>query len=301
MPDGYFGSLPIPYNVKADPNSLAEEIAQLDSEKADKTTTINGKSLEADRTLYVQDIPSKNLLPNNASTTTVNGVTFTINADGSISTSGTASSGIQFTIGSLTLKSGIQYAFTGCPSGGDLGSYFINFSGVVNDTGNGATATPASDVTTNAVINIVSGTNMNGKTFRPMIRLASIDDDSYVPYAKTNVELSKDLIDISSSFVWNTSVTFSTKTIVAFYDPVRRLVMGNMAYDASAAISSSTFHIQIASAYRPKSNVAQPCMYYHSSDNAWKVASLTFGANGNITQGTTNYWKSTLCSFMYSV
>ena len=61
----------------------------------------------------------------------------------------------------------------------------------MNDTGNGATATPASDVTTNAVINIVSGTNMNGNTFRPMIRLASIADDSYVPYAKTNVELTK--------------------------------------------------------------------------------------------------------------
>lgn len=165
--------------------------------------TINGYDLSADRTLFAQDIPSKNLLPNTATTRTVNGVTFTVNSDGSISTSGTASSGTQFTIGSLTLKSGIQYAFNGCPSGGDLDSYFINFSGVVNDTENGATATPANDVTTNAVINIVSGTNVNGKVFRPMIRLASVEDDTYVPYAKTNVELTKDAsksIEISAAF-----------------------------------------------------------------------------------------------------
>lgn len=186
-------------DVQESVDELALKEAQLESTKADKSTTINGKDLSANRVIYAQDIPSKNLLPNNASTTTTNGVTFTVNADGSISTSGTASSGIQFTIGYLTLKSGIQYAFSGCPSGGDLGSYFINFSGVVNDTGNGATATPASDVTTNAVINIVSGTNMNGKTFRPMIRLASIEDDSYVPYAKTNAELSK--YEYSSNYV----------------------------------------------------------------------------------------------------
>lgn len=331
MPDGYFESFPIPrknvdlagmqQNIANLQSGLAQEILDrtaADATKANKTTTINGKSLAEDRVIYAQDIPSKNLLPNTASTTTINGVTFTVNSDGSVSCSGTSTGdAILFVSGtswdskaSFPFVGGQQYILSGCPSGGASNSYRMaiwEYNGSTNldhfdDTGNGVTFTAnASANGMIVIITIPNGVNATGMTFRPMIRLASIEDDSYVPYAKTNVELSRGLIDISSSFVWNPNVTFSTKTLVAFYDPVRHLVMGNMAYDASAAISSSTYHIQIASAYRPKSNSAQPCMYYHSSDSAWKVASLTFGANGNITQGTTNYWKSTLCSFMYSV
>ena len=207
MPDGYFGSLPIPYNVKADPNSLAEEIAQLDSEKANKTTTINGKSLEEDRVIYAQDVPSKNLLPNTASTQTINGVTFTVNSDGSISTSGTASADISYTFITLTQAEASQYSgciLSGCPSGGADSSYYFKmqrngspWTGYGTDYGNGVTLATI-DAQAYIFIGVKSGTNMNGKTFRPMIRLASIEDDSYVPYSKDTIELTKDSISLLS-------------------------------------------------------------------------------------------------------
>lgn len=271
----------VPYDNTASgltADDVQEAVDELESTKASKSTTINGKSLAEDRVIYAQDIPSKNLLPNNASTTTSNGVTFTVNDDGSISTSGTASSGIQFTIGSLTLKSGIQYAFTGCPSGGDLGSYFINFSGVVNDTGNGATATPASDVTTNAVINIVSGTNMNGKTFRPMIRLASIEDDSYVPYAKTNVELTRtenDSIALASGWIINDD------TSAQLYKSNRLVTFNLCAYPTSKNLSIGWNTVgTMPQGFRPSGTITFNASIYGSGNLFLKTERVQLKADG---------------------
>ena len=59
----------------------------------------------------------KNLMPNTITTQTINGVTFTKNSDGTISTSGTASANAILSLStSIPLTAG-TYWLTGCPSG----------------------------------------------------------------------------------------------------------------------------------------------------------------------------------------
>lgn len=283
--------------IETDISNAQTDILNLGQNKADKTTTINGLSLAQNRTLYVQDIPSKNILNPyfvNGSLSNTGEDTSTPNRLRSIFIPVQPSTTYTLQMTSSTIKWQEYDEYTSAKSW--IGYTSINATSKTFTTG--STTAYIKLIATFNTGTAISPSDLDGCNLQ--LELGSTAT-AYVPYAKTNAELSQGLIDISSSFVWNPSVTFSTKTLVAFYDPVRRLVMGNMAYDASAAISASTYHVQIASAYRPKSNSAQPCMYYHSSDSAWKVASLTFGANGNITQGITNYWKSTLCSFMYSV
>lgn len=196
--------------IETDISNAQTDILNLGQNKADKTTTINGLSLAQNRTLYVQDIPSKNLLPTISSSTTINGVTYTLNSDGSISTGGTAGTGGSqlFLVGAnwvgvspYPLDKTKSYIMSGCPSGGSNSTYRISIfeyynggSSNVNysDIGDGVEFTPYSSATSwLVVINIQPGAgDMTGKTFYPMIRPSSAPS-GYVPYAKTNVELSQ--------------------------------------------------------------------------------------------------------------
>lgn len=266
MPDGHFGSLPIPYNVTENPNSLAEEIAQLDSEKASKSTTINGKSLEADRVIYAQDVPSKNVLPGIASTQTISGVTFTVNADGTISTSGTATAEVQF-YRTLLADETISYngmILSGCPDGGGTDTFWLGiqrastpWTWYARDYGDGATIASES-ANANLMILVRSGQNMNGKVFRPMIRLASIEDAEYVPYSKTAVELTKEAIDYHTVI----KKSYANTNVKASALKARR--QGNVVYiaspqDSKAMAAGTTTFVTLDAEFRPTAeNVTVP-------------------------------------------
>lgn len=217
----------IPYdntNSGLTATNAQDALDELADEKLDTSdATVNGKALPAQ--LYVQDIPSKNLLPNNGSTTTINGVTFTVNSDGTISTSGTASAEIDFQLKFSGTAPDGNYYLSGNPTGGSNSTYrmylFDNvtqtrakaWDGITasgNDFGDGVEVQIVASHTMTAVINIKSGTNMNGLTFHPMIRLATIEDDTYVPYAKTNVELTSEVHVKTESITTGAYGTYST-------------------------------------------------------------------------------------------
>jgi hypothetical protein len=146
----------------------------------------------------------KNLLPNNATTQTINGVAFTVNSDGSITANGTATRNTNLLVGNLNNISNGDYILTGCPSGGSGSTYYLALyqSDVIDtsDRGNGKTFTKTNAMTnTNVSIVIANGVTVSNLTFYPMIRLASDTDDTYVPYAKTNQQLTQD----TTSFVTN--------------------------------------------------------------------------------------------------
>lgn len=137
----------------------------------------------------------KNLLPYPYDETThiESGVTWTDN-NGIITTAGTATDMNDFLFISAStpklLKKG-TYILSGCPSGGELDkTYFLLLGKVVNgqnsrivsDTGSGATFTLNEDTTIYLVGRFIAGTNAEGLTFKPMIRLASDTDDTYEPY-----------------------------------------------------------------------------------------------------------------------
>lgn len=128
----------------------------------------------------------KNLLEWSNTSTTINGVTFTVNDDGSVLANGKASADASFyaTVNGYTdLKAG-TYIINGCPSGGSNTTYLINETvKSVTDTGSGGNLTLSEDTRIRVRILIRNGYTANNLLFKPMIRLASVTDATYAPYS----------------------------------------------------------------------------------------------------------------------
>ena len=135
---------------------------------------------------------AKNFLENTATTELVNGITYTVNSDGTISASGTATADSYKRVGyNILLKAG-TYILSGCPSNGGSSLYRLYATGsggtIANDYGDGAQFTLAADGYVSVFILIMNGKTAN-YTFKPMIRLASDTDTTYQPYAMSNFNI----------------------------------------------------------------------------------------------------------------
>lgn len=145
---------------------------------------IEGESQQATRS-------GKNLLDNTATTKISNGITFTVNSDKTVNVNGTndSSANSSLIINRYDLSPG-TYILNGCPSGGasntyrlaiqETGSYSILGS---IDIGNGSGEFTI-DTTTNVQIAIFiqKGLTINNLLFKPMLREATIADDTYEQY-----------------------------------------------------------------------------------------------------------------------
>lgn len=146
-------------------------------------------------------------------TRTYNGVTWTVNADGSITANGTATGGnsqfqchprISTGANPLVLPNG-KYIVSGCPSGGSGTKYFVQILATINGTANvyayeygaGREFTLNGDdyspdcVTLGVYLYIVDGQTVNNITFKPMVRVASDDDATWTEGAMTNRQLTE--------------------------------------------------------------------------------------------------------------
>ena len=125
----------------------------------------------------------KNLLKNTAVTTTINGVTFTVNDDKSITVNGTATSaGVYAVIGGADVIAGNRYIISGgAGNGGTYGLYTENF-GTVQNYGSDSIYVP--NTTGKAVFRIFvrPGVTVSNVIFYPMIRYADITDSTYEAY-----------------------------------------------------------------------------------------------------------------------
>ena len=148
---------------------------------------------------------AKNLIQNMGVAQTVSGVTFTLNADGSVTANGTATAAIPFNVsGNILdrLDPTQEYILSGCPKGGSASTYRIYVSyqpgngNLGNDYGDGVrfslSSTSVTYTTIVIYIFISSGAVLNNIVFRPMLRLASDPDGTYQPYAKTNFQLTNE-------------------------------------------------------------------------------------------------------------
>lgn len=117
----------------------------------------------------------KNILPNTAQTATENGVTFTVNSDGSVSLSGTCNADTNFYIYSgFTFPKLGQYFFSGCPSGGSTSTYRVFLTNYGADVGSGYLLNVSNLSTTTSIrINIKSGVVTDGLVFKPQIEAGS--------------------------------------------------------------------------------------------------------------------------------
>lgn len=126
----------------------------------------------------------KNLLENTATTQTVNGVTFTVNADGSITVSGTATADAYLDIGAADLEPG-SYILNGCPANGHGGFIYGSYTtgSAYYDYGSGVTISNDTKQRFSVGMKVNNGSNVPNITFYPMIRLVSIADATYQPYS----------------------------------------------------------------------------------------------------------------------
>lgn len=132
----------------------------------------------------------KNLLKINFTSKEKNGVTYTANADRSITANGVATGDASIACSADTLPPG-TYTVSGCPIGGDIyGDYDMYFHNtgteeVIARDYDGATAktfTLTETTTVGGRLRVRKGYNASNLTFYPMIRLESITDDTYEPY-----------------------------------------------------------------------------------------------------------------------
>lgn len=146
--------------------------------------SIEGESQQATRS-------GKNLLDNTAMTKISNGITFTVNSDKTVNVNGTndTSANSSLIINRYDLSPG-TYILNGCPSGGasntyrlaiqETGSYSILGSIDIGNSSGEFTI----DATTNVQIAIFiqKGLTINNLLFKPMLRRATITDDTYEQY-----------------------------------------------------------------------------------------------------------------------
>lgn len=154
----------------------------------------------------LNEMGAKNLIPfpysdGDAGVSIVNnGITYTVNADGSITANGTASALSRFAVkaGILNnIKNGEKVVLSGCPSGGGNNIYALYTQTVNNyDYGNGVTFDWASNISGIAIV-IWAGVTVNNLVFKPMIRLETFTDDTFEIYSKSNKELTKDVKNIN--------------------------------------------------------------------------------------------------------
>lgn len=138
----------------------------------------------------------KNKLPVLHSSTTVNGVTFTVASDGTITASGTATADAEFAVveraDNVAIPLG-SYILSGMPSDGSATTFrwnviLYNSNGTIFfDQRNGSSSwniTLSENAATSIFrIRIVSGYTANNLVFKPMLRLASETDETFEPYS----------------------------------------------------------------------------------------------------------------------
>ena len=210
---------------------------------------------------------SKNLLENTATSKTTNGITYTVNDDGSVIANGTATAvqvGININPNTRWLPEG-EYILSGCPEGGSIDTYCLRIvdgttNGTIVDYGEGVrfTSNGENDYTVQILV-MKKDVKVENLTFYPMIRKADVTDDTYEMYyeAKEDVDtrfndvdtrLNSVKSDIASVLEWKTLTSFSTSekifTPPSNYSEICLYYWENVAF-YSVVIPKSQFEVAI--------------------------------------------------------
>ena len=137
--------------------------------------------------MYKQETTSgKNLLEVVATSQTINGITFTINKDKTVTVNGTANGNSILILNSFDFQNGETYILNGCPNNGGINSYKLDAfgqTGLSNDIGNGIDINIGGQ--RNIRIVIFDGNSVNNLVFKPMIIKGS-EATEYEPYTGGN-------------------------------------------------------------------------------------------------------------------
>ena len=146
----------------------------------------------------------KNLLKPKVRTETINGITFVVSEDGSVTANGTATKATFLGFGpDLALEPGESYILSGCPEGGAFDTYMLYLhykeSGLDVYNRTGETKFTAKNEAFSSVVVIYEGITVSNLVFRPMIRLASIENGDFETHTEQSVTISHTLPGIPVS------------------------------------------------------------------------------------------------------
>lgn len=200
---------------------------------------------------------AKNLLPYpyDDTTKTTNGITYTDNGDGTIKINGTCVNASawfyirpQGLLKDVTdIKTPGTYIFSRGTDALDTLQYYRIYDITAGadltgaDRGNLTFTVTEEQLTHTVTVGcwIKVGKTVNNIVMKPMIRLASIEDDTYVPYAKSNKELTDDIIPLNNSVADSNDAYDSTKAYV-----VGDLVIyNNKLYRCKTACSAASWDV----------------------------------------------------------
>ena len=183
------------YELYFESSATVTNIMVKDSRITDPTYEPYHESVEV---MYEEEIHGVNLLKNIATSRTVNGVTYTVNADGSVTANGTTTAYAAFTIAHHSNKDSFNYEdyigetliLSGCPANDSMPSYKYKLrynrapGDWSDDYGEGLHIVPDANYVNSWSIEVAisSGVTVNNLTFKPMLRKATIDDPTYRPY-----------------------------------------------------------------------------------------------------------------------
>lgn len=142
-----------------------------------------------------------NLFPITATTQTVNGITFTVNSDGTVTANGTASVSVDFVVSnSFYIGANKNIKISGCPSGGASDTYKVRLTAqnsstrIIDDIGQGVTYQTTTDYYGFRIC-VSKNVTLTNVLFKPMITVADMPNSDYahyVPYAMSNQELTSE-------------------------------------------------------------------------------------------------------------
>lgn len=180
---------------------LVDKVAQIENLKGEERTLENFTNVLSEPKSIVQleypnntsktlnaKLGNKNLIPYpyTNTTKTLNGITFTVNSDGSVTVSGTATAQAYFKLQqTFSLKEG-QYFLSGCPTGGAGSTYSLylstaDYTFYRADVGNGISINSEDNKTVSIVINITKDTTVENLVFKPQLELGATAT-AYTPY-----------------------------------------------------------------------------------------------------------------------
>ena len=199
------------------------------------------------------------------------GATFTVDSDGCVHVSNTATQQTEDQV-SFILKKG-TYVVSGSPTGSTSGQYDIyiqkgNPSTTIARAYDGSTMTEFtldSDTSIKVNCRVPSGALDTTKIFKPMIRLATDPDDTYVPYAMTN----RDLTVIKEG-----SITSTVGTVASSNTWLRKqgnivnlnLSMSAVTADANAIIATLSDFKPDGIVWMIGDNVSNALIFYLATD-----------------------------------
>lgn len=213
-----------------------DEIDGIVDEQGESIDGINAEidSIDAEIADMNNILGAKNLCPNTATTQTSSGIIYTVYGDGSVNVSGTPSENTFLTLGITTLPKGTYKLTTGHPNDEENARVLLYVQrtsdnvviGRSSDDVGGAlgefTLSNDTEVRFSICTNKGDSSAVNRGIY-PMCKPASIKDETYVPYSKTNSQLTLEISNLLSNIKIFKSDAFSGTSSGASYGTVTYL------------------------------------------------------------------------------